>query len=306
MNLLFIFIDGLGLGENHSANPLVCAEMPGLTKLLEGKRLVAETTGFSGSQASLLGLDARLGVEGLPQSATGQATIFTGVNAPAKIGAHMNGFPDSHLRQLLAAKGIFLQLRNLGFQVSFANAYRPPFFDMLSSGLPGNNYSCSTLITYYGGLIFKTLECLSKGQALYMDITNNLLVSNGYDVPVISPEAGARNLVNLSRGFHFCLFEYFLSDLVGHEADKEGAMREVLKLDRFISSLAGLIDPEETFIIVTSDHGNLEDLSSREHTLNPVPALLIGSWRVRKIIEPALKDLTDLLPAVIGVIDQGA
>ncbi len=298
MRLLFIFIDGVGLGKDHPSNPFVGTETPRITDILDGKNLTVKAVGSVGSRASLVGLDATLGVQGLPQSATGQASIFTGVNAAAFLGTHLNGYPETRLRSLLSAKGIFRQLRKQYHKVIFANAYRPQFFQMLRRGLPGKRYSCSTLITYYGGLPFYTLNDIKKGRALYMDITNDILLQMGYDVPSITPEEGASRLLEISRNYDFCLFEYFLSDLAGHTADQSEASRVITILDRFIGTLADQNNPSETLILVSSDHGNLEDLSSQVHTYNQVPALLIGDAELRLHIEPGLNDLTDLLPAI--------
>jgi len=302
---LFIFIDGIGLGKGDSDNPFVSIDTPGISRVLGGRRLTADAVNHSGPLATLLGLDAVMSVPGLPQSATGQASIFTGVNASAFLGGHLNGFPNEALRKLLASRGWFKQLKNAGFRVSFANAYRPPFFELLRRGLPGNRYSCSTLITYYGGLHFHGLDDLRAGRALYMDITNNILQRMGYDAPLITPEEGADRLLNISRFYHFTLFEYFLSDLAGHLGDHSEACRVINDLDRFIGTLYELVDPEEELIIITSDHGNLEDLACKDHTLNRVPALLIGDPLLRHDLKPRLSDLTDLLPAVRKTLQWG-
>ncbi len=303
MRLLFVFVDGVGLGKEQQDNPFYVNETPGLTKILDGKRLTCASAGHAGCKASLVGLDAALGVPGLPQSATGQASIFTGVNAPAILGCHLNGYPEIRLRRLLSAKGIFRQLKKKGRKVIFANAYRPMFFQMLNRGLPGNRYSCSTLVTYYGGLPFYGLSDLKEGRALYMDITNDILRRMGFNLPLITPEEGAGRLVAISKNYDFCLFEYFLSDLAGHMADRVEAARVIAILDRFIGTLADLIDPDQTMLLVSSDHGNLEDVSGRGHTYNQVPALLVGNRVLRSYLEPGLTDLTDLLPAICKTID---
>jgi len=302
---LFIFIDGIGLGKCDSENPFEINDTPGISRVLGGHRLTTDAVNYIGPHATMLGLDAVMGVPGLPQSATGQASIFTGVNAPAFLGGHLNGFPDEALRMLLASKGWFKQLKKAGFRVSFANAYRPPFFDLLRRGLPGNRYSCSTLITYYGGLHFHGFDDLRAGRALYMDITNKILQRMGYDVLQITPEEGAERLLNISRFYHFTLFEYFLSDLAGHLGDHAEAGRVINDLDRFIGTLYELINPEEELIIITSDHGNLEDLASKDHTLNKVPALLIGDQLLRRDLQPLLADLTDFLPVVRKTLEWG-
>jgi len=303
LRLLFIFIDGLGLGSDKPDNPFILSDTPGLNRILEGGSLTSSAAGFIGKEASLLELDATLGVSGLPQSATGQASIFTGFNAPAYLGEHANGFPNYKLRKLLASRGMFSQLKRKGYKVCFANAYRPPFFEMLRRGLPGERYSCSTLITYYGGLKFFSLEDLNNRKALYMDITNDILFRMGCKVQLISPEEGAHRLLKISSNYDFCLFEYFLSDLAGHMGEEKEAARVISILDRFIGTLAEQLDPGEEFFLVSSDHGNIEDFTTRDHTLNQVPALLVGDYKLRQELQPSMSCLTDILPAIYKVLE---
>ncbi len=303
MRLLFIFIDGLGLGSDKPANPFILTDTPGFNRILEGSSLTSSAAGFVGKEASLLKLDATLGVSGLPQSATGQASIFTGFNAPAYLGEHTNGFPNYKLRKLLASRGMFGQLKRKGYKVCFANAYRPAFFEMLRRGLPGERYSCSTLITYYGGLRFFSLEDLNNRKALYMDITNDILLRMGCKVPLITPEEGAHRLLKISSLYDFCLFEYFLSDLAGHMGEEKEAVRVISILDRFIGTLTEQLDPGEEFLLVSSDHGNIEDFTTRDHTLNQVPALLVGDYKLRQELQPSMSCLTDILPNVYKVLE---
>ncbi len=293
-----MFIDGVGLGADAAENPFFALRTPGLDSILDGRRFTAETVGYSGNKATLLGLDATLGVPGLPQSATGQASIFTGINAPAYLGGHLNGFPNFKLRGLLALKGIFKRLRQIGYRVCFANAYRPQFFDLLAKGLPDHHYSCSTLVTYYGGIKFFSMDDLFNGRAIYMDITNNLLKYQDYELPQITPEEGAMHLANLSRKYDFCLFEYFLSDLAGHHADQDQVEQVVDTLDRFIGTLALNVATDDTFLMVCSDHGNLEDNAVNDHTCNPVPLLMIGNPDLRRLIGDKTENLTHLLAGV--------
>jgi bisphosphoglycerate-independent phosphoglycerate mutase (AlkP superfamily) len=76
-------------------------------------------------------------------------------------------------------------------------------------------------------------------------------------------------------------------------------------LESFDAVLGGMVDNWETredLIVITSDHGNLEDLDQRGHTLNPVPALLIGPEELRCDFASGLEDLTDFAPAVVRTI----
>lgn len=305
MRVLMIFIDGVGLGSPAPENPFFYTDTPFLKALFGGKPLTGGVKGFHDGRVTLQGVDARLGVEGLPQSATGQASIFTGVNAPGRLGYHLNGFPNEDLRALLAKEGIFAALRQEGYRCSFLNAYRPIFFEKLREGLPGRLYSVSTLITYYGGLPFYSLEDIKSGKALFMDLTNELLNSLGYSVPEITPEEAGRRLVEMSNRFDFSLFEYFLSDRAGHLADRGGAGKVVQTLDRFLGAVAASLDPARMILIVASDHGNIEDLSHGRHTLNEVPVMLMGAEDVRRRAAPLLHDLTDILPVIRTSLEVG-
>ena len=89
MRVLFIFLDGIGLGENDPViNPLARATMPHLNGLLDGRLLIKDSAPFYGEHATLLSIDPKVGVSGLPQSATGQGILVTGINIPAELGYH--------------------------------------------------------------------------------------------------------------------------------------------------------------------------------------------------------------------------
>ncbi|MCK6584127.1 MAG: hypothetical protein L6Q49_13600, partial [Anaerolineales bacterium] len=89
MKILFLFLDGIGLGEDDpEINPFARADMPYLESLLGGKRLIESAAPFESDLLTLKAIDPNLGVKGLPQSATGQAVLLTGINIPAELGYH--------------------------------------------------------------------------------------------------------------------------------------------------------------------------------------------------------------------------
>lgn len=305
MSVIFIFIDGLGLGPKEESNPFFVNNTPFLTGLLEGAPLTIEAARREYGKVSLLGLNAALGVEGLPQSATGQTTLFTGMNAAKYLGRHLRAFPNQSLRKVLSRKGMFLQLQSRFLSGTFANSYRPEFFENLSSGRM-RRFSCSTLINLYAGLQFRTLDDLRNGNAINMDITNDFLRERGFEIPLISPQEAGKRLVKISRGFHLTLYEYFMSDIVGHSGDLAKAAEVVKKLDAFLSSVVENIDPERELVLVTSDHGNLENMHVKVHTLNPVPALIVGNGH-RKLSRflKARQDISGVLPGVLEILSEG-
>jgi 2,3-bisphosphoglycerate-independent phosphoglycerate mutase len=102
MRVLFIFLDGIGLGENDpEINPLARAKMPNLEcAYWRGGRCFKESAPFAGEHATLLAFDPAVGVDGLPQSATGQAMLLTGVNVSAEIGYHYGPKPNPKLPRI--------------------------------------------------------------------------------------------------------------------------------------------------------------------------------------------------------------
>jgi 2,3-bisphosphoglycerate-independent phosphoglycerate mutase len=120
------------------------------------------------------------------------------------------------------------------------------------------------------------------------------------DIPVLTlPEAGAR-LAALSKDYDFAFFEYWLSDYAGHGQDMDDAHTLLANLDAVLGGLLAAWD-DENLILVTSDHGNLEDLSTRRHTPNPVPLLLVGNPAARQAFGE-LRDLLGITPALRKIL----
>jgi len=301
MTVLFIFLDGVGLGaDDQSLNPFARAEMPNLERLLGGQKMLALAAPFIGERASLHALDASLGVHGLPQSATGQAVLLTGRNVPAEIGYHYGPKPDKATAAHLLDGGIFGELTRAGKRAALVNAYPPGYFQGIDSGR--RMYSSIPLAVTKAGLSLLTTDDLLAGRAISADFTAEAWRErmNLPDTPVLTlPEAGAR-LADLSKNYDFAFFEYWLTDYAGHGQDMDGAY---LLLEKFDAVLGGLLEAwdDENLILLTSDHGNLEDLSTRRHTSNPVPLLLVGNVAARKTFEN-VNDLTDVTPAILNLL----
>jgi hypothetical protein len=302
---LFFFLDGVGLGADDPAtNPLSATEMPNLQVLLSGQKLVAASAPNESSQATLLALDACLGVPGLPQSATGQASLLTGINIPAKIGYHYGPKPNQEVAPYLVNGNLFSQLRAKGLRVDFLNAYPPRYFEAIQSGR--RIYSSIPLAVTQAGLRLKTSIDLSAGLALSADFTgagwrDHLGISG---IPVISPDRAGRQLAKLAQANDFSFFEYWLSDYAGHRQDMQAACSLLTDFDRVLGGLLEAWNMDQDLIIITSDHGNLEDLSTRRHTYHAVPGLMIGAPHLRqKFLQSTsvqLQDLTGLAPAILN------
>jgi hypothetical protein len=301
MTVLFIFLDGVGLGaDDPSINPFARADMPNLQKLLGGQKLLASAAPFSGERASLRALDASLGVHGLPQSATGQAVLLTGRNVPEEIGYHYGPKPDKATASHLQNGGIFGELTRAGKRAALVNAYPPGYFHGIESGK--RIYSSIPLAVTKAGLSLLTTDDLLAGRAISADFTAEAWRErmNLLDTPVLSlPEAGAR-LADLSKNYDFAFFEYWLTDYAGHGQDMDSAHALLEKFDVVLGGLLNAWD-NQNLILFTSDHGNLEDLSTRRHTPNPVPLLLVGNASARKAFGN-VNDLTGVTPAILNLL----
>lgn len=302
MALVFIFIDGIGLGSANNSNPFYTADTPFFSTILEGSSLCIEAADKDYRTFSLLALDATLGVEGLPQSATGQATLFTGENAPSLLGYHLHGFPNQELQELLKEKGMFKCLRERFLKATFANAFRPFIFEDLKEGFKGS-YSCSTLVNYYAGLPFRSLHDLHDGRAVYMDITNRLLPQMGFEIAAITPQQAGERLACISRDYHLTFYEHFITDIAGHKGVQGEAEEAVKTLDAFLAAVAASLDLQNDTLVVTSDHGNLENIKNRVHTDNPVPALIAGKDRQRvTVLLREQKNIGGVFPALQDIL----
>lgn len=298
MRILFIFLDGVGLGgDDPEVNPLARAHLPTIESLLGGRKLLADAAPTITRHATLLQLDASLGVSGLPQSATGQAALVTGVNVPARIGEHYGPKPNKAVAQLLRKSTIFSQLASECRSVALLNAYPPRYFEAVSSGR--RLLSSIPLAATSAGLrLFNESDFLGR-RALSADLTGAAWVEMlGYpNAPVLDPAQAGKLMAQLAATYDFCLFEYWSTDYAGHKQDMGWALRQLYVLDAVLGGLIGASDDEQ-LVLLTSDHGNMEDLSTRRHTLAPVPALIIGSSGARAEFAKGLLDLTGVAPAI--------
>ncbi|MER3427296.1 MAG: hypothetical protein C4334_04210 [Pyrinomonas sp.] len=291
-SVLLIFIDGLGIGARSPQNPLY----------LLGERAAPlavfadQTTKEVWNGGRMARTDARLGVEGRPQSASGQTTILTGINAPLLRGQHKQGFPDQPLRALLHEYSIFVRLQQRGIGPNtFANAYTHRFFQERPRWV-----SATTVAVEAAGLPFRTLEELRAGRALFHDFTNAELIARGEGVEIRSAEEAAEILARLAAQHRFTLYEYFLTDRIGHAQDMDTAQRTLEQLARFVRRTIAAVDLGRTTIIVTSDHGNIEDLSTHNHTLNDVPTLAWGAGC--ELVAERVRSLVDIVPVVLELL----
>ncbi len=295
-------MDGVGLGKNEpETNPFALAEMPHLLELLDGNRLVEGTAPIEAKRASLFSLDATLGVEGRPQSASGQATLLTGKNIPKIIGEHYGPKPNQPIRDILSQGTFFSILKENGYSVTLLNAYPQGYFDGINSGK--RLFSAIPQSLSFADVKLQTTEDLYAGKALAADFTGEGWRKHlGYDdSPVMDEHTAGKHLAKLTTDHDFAFFEYWPSDYAGHRQDKEAALNLLESFDAVLGGLLEDWNDDEGLILITSDHGNMENLSVRQHTMNQVPGLLIGSSKLRKKFTKNLNNLADIASAILSL-----
>ena len=290
MSVLLIFIDGLGIGKLQESNPFDNLPAAAPLGIFQGE---TPDLPFGGI---LIPTDPRLGVEGRPQSASGQTTILTGVNVPLTLGYHKQGFPNQEMREILSEHSIFLQLEERGIEPNvFANAYTPQFFESEPRWK-----SATTVAVEAATMRFRTLEDLNSENALFHDFTNLLLIERDFKIKEYTPERAGKILADISSRHKFTLYEHFITDKLGHAQNMELARLHLPRLANFVLSAVENVDLTRTTVLLTSDHGNIEDLSVRQHTLNDVPTLVWG--REKEFFATKIKTLADLTPAIIETL----
>lgn len=301
VSLLLLFIDGIGLGDpNPEVNPFMNAHLPHLQQLTGRPNLIAFETPYASPLAEIRSIDACLGMPGLPQSASGQTAILTGKNAPAILGHHQSGYPTPTLIRILEEHSVFLQLREAGCSGAFANTFTREYFDRVERRTGGMRHSATTTAALSGGVTLGLIDTYVSGETISYDITGEVLRSFGYSVAIRSPREAGRLLARALRQHQFVLFEFFLTDRAGHRQDMNEAIRLLERLDGLVEGILEDMRWSEDTLLITSDHGNLEDLSIRTHTRNAVPAIIAGAGRT--MFADQIRDLTDITPAILRYV----
>jgi 2,3-bisphosphoglycerate-independent phosphoglycerate mutase len=297
VHVVLLFLDGVGIGKKDDGiNPFFCAHMPAFTSLCGGELPSVPFKRKSTNLAEVLAVNATLGVAGLPQSGTGQTAIFTGVNGARKFGRHFGPYPPSILRRVIAEKNIFQRLKADGKSVVFANAFPQRFFDYTESGT--RRLTATTLSCQSAGIPLLTARDLQRDEGISADFIRSQWPELGHpEIMPITPETAGKHLAQIAARHDFTLFEYWLTDHAGHSQKMAFAVEVLENLDKFLSGFLNAFDPSTTLLIMVSDHGNIEDLSTRSHTRNRVPCILAGKYRSRLVNR--IKNLTHITPAIV-------
>lgn len=331
--VLFVFVDGVGLGDDDAAiNPFVAARLPVLETLLDGERPLRRVVGAAtppGNASAdapspdrpaggdsqdqppsrLVALDASLGVPGTPQSGTGQSSLLTGENAVERFGRHYGPWVPTSLRPLVRDHSVLRRAVDAGLRVAFANAYPELLLERVRAGENGRRLgplrAGPPLAALGAGLLTRHAEDLRQGRAVASEIVND-----GWrerlgrtELPVVTPSEAGHNLAAIAARNDLTLFAHYTTDYVGHR----GSFQEAVKvLEGFDSFLGGVLEdlPDDVLLLIASDHGNIEDVRV-EHTQNPAFGLVCGGARDVEEQIRGLHSLMDVAGVVMEVLGAG-
>ncbi len=306
MKVVLLFIDGVGVGRRD----------PEQNPLARGEYLLSRFDNGTGTRmpdgGAFVAVDTTFDVPGRPQSASNQTAIFTGLPAPKLIGRHVLGYPDPPLRELLLMHSVVRRITAAGRSATFANAYPAGYLDALKLKRRPSAYpdvviperalrriraSATTLSMAAAGVALRTLDDARRDEALTNCIDGIRARERGFSVPERSPEEAAEILWSLDEDF--VLFEHYLADEAGHAQDGDCADQVLATFDRFVRAVVKN-RPADAHVLVCSDHGNVEDLSTRSHTLNCVPVLYFGPTPHEVL--PRLRDVSDVGRVVVRLM----
>ncbi|MCS7013286.1 MAG: hypothetical protein RMI34_12250 [Chloroherpetonaceae bacterium] len=279
MKLAFLFLDGVGLAPRTQTNPFAQTSQPTIKKIL-GRELLLEEATVQTPRCVLIPISASMGVEGAGQSGTGQFSLYTSLNGAKIFGKHFGPFLPTPLRPLLAEMNLLKALKARGKNICYANAYPHAFIERCKALRALGKIRSSVLfeIALQEQIEVRSLEHLMRQEAISGDIINAWWKENNAQASqlvVVSPEDSARNFVRLLQQYDAVFYEFFLTDLVGHRRLMIEPSQLLHLLDAFLGEILQRVD-SETLLVLTSDHGNFEDMTTDQHTHNPVPLLAFG------------------------------
>ena len=256
--LVWLALDGVGWPADAPPDSPWEQDLPALRSLLDSGRA----------------LDARLDVPGLPQSGTGQSCWLTGQNAVKLMDAHFGPQPGPTLQRLLSTASLPVRLTQAGGRAGLVNRYSPQYLAAPQPQLRGgrNRLGCFPYAFRAAGLPLGSpnLPLLSPGLGLTFE---RPWAATG------TPDEVRRQgqaLGHAAADWDLLVADLWLSDLLGHagradftpDSDLGRAARDYLR--RLDALLTGLLDAG-CGVILSSDHGNFEDLHVKSHTLARVP-----------------------------------
>lgn len=135
----------------------------------------------------------------------------------------------------------------------------------------------------------------------------------------LKPEMSALEVLKVlqkriaSDTYDFLLVNFANPDMVGHTGVLDAGVKAVNTVDYCVRELANQFIAKGGAVIITADHGNVEEMINletgdidTEHSLNPVPCIIAGTKIPNRFLPyGALKDVAPTVLDIMGVPQPG-
>lgn len=133
-----------------------------------------------------------------------------------------------------------------------------------------------------------------------------------YDkTPAMSSEILTKKIISYlkNKKFDFVLANYAAPDMIGHTGNLQAGIECCQKVDQYLGELIKAYLSVDGTIIVTADHGNIEEMINletgeidTEHSVNKVPFIVVNDKLKRKISLKNSGSLCDVTPTVLHLL----
>ncbi|NIP40603.1 MAG: 2,3-bisphosphoglycerate-independent phosphoglycerate mutase [Candidatus Aenigmarchaeota archaeon] len=119
---------------------------------------------------------------------------------------------------------------------------------------------------------------IAKGISCFlgMDIST---VPGANGMPDTNLDGKTKEALDCLKKYDFVLLHINGTDILSHDAKREGKAKFIEKIDQNLGEIIKKIDTKETVVIITSDHrtDSEKDFKHYRHTKDPVPVLVSGN-----------------------------
>ncbi|HEV8601721.1 MAG TPA: 2,3-bisphosphoglycerate-independent phosphoglycerate mutase [Patescibacteria group bacterium] len=136
---------------------------------------------------------------------------------------------------------------------------------------------------------------------------------NYQDIPEMSAYKVTDSILSKMReNYSFILVNFANPDMVGHTGNINASIQAIKVIDECIGKIYKACLEQNTCLIITADHGNIEELLDirsggidKEHSTNPVPAMLVAApFKRNHPKEGGITSLAGVMP--VGVLSDVA
>jgi 2,3-bisphosphoglycerate-independent phosphoglycerate mutase len=130
----------------------------------------------------------------------------------------------------------------------------------------------------------------------------------------LKPEMSAKIVTNevirrlTAKDYGLVVINFANGDMVGHTGNESAAIEAVNVIDECLGEIVKKAEKKGYDVLITADHGNCEEMVDKrggpmtQHTLNPVPAVLISPrYAGKKLRDGSLSDIAPTILELLGI-----